>query len=64
MFSSCISAAVFCFVGGGDQQYLDYLHDRPSPVSDVTDSEMFLFLPVVIQMGHDTQPSERQLINY
>jgi hypothetical protein len=25
---------------------------------------MFLFLPVVIQMGHDTQPSERQLINY
>jgi hypothetical protein len=43
---------VFCscslFVGGGDQlnyqQYIDFLHEGPSPVLDVTKSEMFLLL--------------------
>jgi hypothetical protein len=34
-------------------QYIDRLDDRPSPLPDVTDSEMFPFLGIVIQMGHD-----------
>lgn len=34
-------------------QYLDRLHDGPSPVPDVIDSEMFLFLEFIVQMGHD-----------
>jgi hypothetical protein len=46
------------FLGGGD------LHDRHSPVPDVNESDMFLFLAVVSQMGHDTWPTERQKINY
>ena len=33
-------------------QYLDTLEDAPSPVPDITESEMFLFLAVTIQMGH------------
>lgn len=33
---------------------LDFLDDGPSPVLDVTESEMFLFPAVIIQMGHDT----------
>jgi hypothetical protein len=36
------------------KENLDYVHDRNSPVPDVTETEMFLFLAVVIQMGHDT----------
>jgi hypothetical protein len=35
------------------QQYLDSLEDGHSPLPDVTDSEMFLFLGIIIQMGHD-----------
>jgi hypothetical protein len=35
------------------QQYLDFLENGPSLVPDITESEMFLFLVVVIQMGHD-----------
>jgi hypothetical protein len=34
-------------------QYLGRLDDGPSPVPDVTDSEMFLFLGIIVQMGHD-----------
>jgi hypothetical protein len=34
-------------------QYLDRLDDGLSPRSDVTDSEMFLFLVIIIQMGND-----------
>jgi hypothetical protein len=34
-------------------QYLGRLDDGSSPRPDVTDSEMFLFLGIVIQMGHD-----------
>jgi hypothetical protein len=33
-------------------QYLDRLDDGPSR-PDVTNSEMFLFLGIIIQMGHD-----------
>jgi hypothetical protein len=33
------------------QQYLDFLDDWLSPVLDVTDSEMFLFLAVIFQLG-------------
>jgi hypothetical protein len=36
-------------------QYLDRLEDGPSPRPDVTDSEMFLFLAIIIQMGHDVR---------
>jgi sorbitol-specific phosphotransferase system component IIC len=31
-------------------QYLDSLEDRPSPFPNVTDSEMFVFLGIIIQM--------------
>ncbi|PNF14142.1 hypothetical protein B7P43_G17736 [Cryptotermes secundus] len=34
-------------------QYLDRLQDGPSPRPDVIDSEMFQFLEIIIQMGHD-----------
>jgi hypothetical protein len=34
-------------------EYLNKLEDGPSPRPDVTDSEMFLFLGIIIQMGHD-----------
>jgi hypothetical protein len=34
------------------QQYLDFLDDGPS-MPDVSESEMFLSLAVIIQMGHD-----------
>jgi hypothetical protein len=34
-------------------QYLDRLEIGPSPWPDVTDSEMFLFIGIIIQMGHD-----------
>jgi hypothetical protein len=43
-FGSCC-----CFIGGGDQLILP-----TTPVSDVSESEMFLFQAVVIQMEHDT----------
>jgi hypothetical protein len=33
-------------------QYLDSLEDGPSPLPDVTNSEMFLFLGIIIQMDH------------
>jgi hypothetical protein len=33
--------------------YIDSLDDGRSPRPDVTDSEMFLFLGIIIQMGHD-----------
>jgi hypothetical protein len=34
-------------------QYLDKLEDGPLPLPDVTDSEMFLFLGIIVQMGHN-----------
>jgi hypothetical protein len=34
-------------------QYLDTLNDGPSPLPDITESEMFLFLAIIIQMRHD-----------
>jgi hypothetical protein len=34
-------------------QYLDSLEDGPSPLLDMTDSETFLFLGIIIQIGHD-----------
>jgi hypothetical protein len=33
------------------QQYLDFLDIGPYPVPDVTESEMFLFLAIIIHMG-------------
>jgi hypothetical protein len=33
------------------QQYLDFLEDKPSTAPDITESEMFLFLAIIIQMG-------------
>jgi hypothetical protein len=35
------------------QQYLDFHEDGPSPMPDVGESEMFLLLSVITQMGHD-----------
>jgi hypothetical protein len=35
------------------QQYLDFLDNEPSPVPNVTESEMFLYLAIIIQVGHD-----------
>jgi hypothetical protein len=47
-------------------QYLDSLEDRPSSLPDVTDSEMFLFLGIIIQMGHirDKEITEQLLSNF
>jgi hypothetical protein len=39
------------------RQYLDTLDERPSPVPDITESEMLLFLALIIQMGHDVRDS-------
>jgi hypothetical protein len=39
------------------QQYLNTSNSGPSPVTDVAESKMFLFLAVVFQMGHDIQGS-------
>jgi hypothetical protein len=36
-------------------QSLDTLDKRPSPVPDITESEMLLFLALIIQMGHDVR---------
>ncbi|PNF23240.1 hypothetical protein B7P43_G18268 [Cryptotermes secundus] len=36
-----------------NHQYLDRLEDGTSPRPDVTESKMFLFLGIIIQMGHD-----------
>ena len=33
-------------------QYLDTLDQGPSPVPDITEAEMFVFLAVTLQMGH------------
>jgi hypothetical protein len=35
------------------RQYLDTLDKQPSPVPDITELEMLLFLALIIQMGHD-----------
>jgi hypothetical protein len=35
------------------QKYLDVLDSGPSPVPDVTESEMFPFLEIIVQLGHD-----------
>jgi hypothetical protein len=34
-------------------RYLDSLEDGPSPLPDVTYSEIFLFLMIITQMGHN-----------
>jgi hypothetical protein len=41
------------------QQYLDSLEDGPSPLPNVTDSDTFLFLGIIIQMGHDIRDKLR-----
>jgi hypothetical protein len=33
--------------------HLDRVDERPSPLPDVTEAVMFLFLAITIQMGHD-----------
>jgi hypothetical protein len=43
-------------------QYLDSLDDGPSPQPDVTESEMFLFLVIVVQMRHDVRDSLSDLL--
>jgi hypothetical protein len=32
---------------------LEFLDNGPSAVADVTDPEMFMFLVIIIQMGHE-----------
>jgi hypothetical protein len=44
------------------QQYLDVLDDGPSPLPDVTESEMFLFLAIIVQMRHDVWDSLSDLL--
>lgn len=39
---------------------LDFTDDVLSPVLDVTESETFLVLAIVIQMGHDTRDSLKE----
>ena len=35
--------------------YIDRLNDGPSPEPDVTEAELFVFLTLTIQMGHDVR---------
>jgi hypothetical protein len=44
------------------QQYLVVLDDGPSPLPDVTESEMFLFLVIIVQMRHAVQGSLSDLL--
>jgi hypothetical protein len=39
------------------RQYLETLYDGPSPAHDITECEMFLFLAIIVQMGHDIRDS-------
>jgi hypothetical protein len=39
------------------RQYLDMLDNGPSPAPDITECEMFLFLAIIAQMGHDIRDS-------
>jgi hypothetical protein len=39
------------------QQYLDTPGKRHSPVPDIPESEMLLFLVLIIQMGRDVRDS-------
>jgi hypothetical protein len=41
------------------RQYFDTLDKRPSSVPDITESEMLLFLALIIQMGHDVRDSSK-----
>jgi hypothetical protein len=56
VFSCCILHMLSLLVEKTNRyyhQYLDTLDDGPSPLTDVTESEMFLFLALIIQMRHD-----------
>jgi hypothetical protein len=33
-------------------QYLDTIDQGPSPLPDISEAEMFLFLGIILQMGH------------
>jgi hypothetical protein len=46
------SEIIHLLVEGMNQYYHQYL-ERPSPIPDITDSEMFLFTGIIVQMGHD-----------
>jgi hypothetical protein len=39
------------------RQYLDTLDNGPSPAPDITECDMFLFLAIIVQMGHDIRDS-------
>jgi hypothetical protein len=55
IFMLYFSEIIHLLVGETNQyclQYLNKLEDGPSPLLDVTDSEMFLFLGIIGQMGH------------
>jgi hypothetical protein len=39
------------------QHYLATLEDGPTPLPDITGSEMFLLLAIIVQMGHDIRDS-------
>ncbi|KAG8223670.1 hypothetical protein J437_LFUL001778 [Ladona fulva] len=41
------------------QQYLEKFDEGPSPKPDVTMTEMYLFLAIILQMGHDVRDSLR-----
>jgi hypothetical protein len=47
-------ASVITLLVKDAKQHLDFLDDGSSPVHDVTESERFLFLAIIIQMGHGT----------
>jgi hypothetical protein len=38
-------------------QYLDTLDHGPSPAPGIIECEIFLFLAIIVQMGHDIQNS-------
>jgi hypothetical protein len=44
------------------RQYLDILDDGPSPLPDVTESEMFLFLMMIVQIRHDVWDGMSELL--
>jgi hypothetical protein len=52
-----VSCSSHQFVGGDQLAlpailYLDFLDDGTSPVPDITESKMFLFLAIIIQIGY------------
>lgn len=66
-FSCCIFTAAFALLLETNwyyQQYLHYLHNTPSRVPDVAESEIYIYLAAVTQIRHSTWQPVRQFNSY